>query len=214
MLILDFGSGNTCKNDEKTIKAMFDELDAAVPPVFEHHQPVVKFQLFKDEPPNIPLSDEAFDFAYEYGTGLGFQVTASVFDVDAALYLMTYDVPFIKLANRPNLGHVANIIRPFEIDVIQSVPSSAEFVLCQEATPLCCVSEYPALPHQYRDRFERGQLREGISDHTAGWGLYHLYKPRIIEKHYVLEHDDSNPDAGSFAATPEDIVQLYQEARP
>jgi sialic acid synthase SpsE len=214
MLILDFGSGNTCHNDESTIRDMFYELDKSIPPVFQFYQPVVKFQLFRNEPPNEPLTFAAFDFAYHYGRDMGFKVTASVFDMDSLMHLINYDVPFIKIANRPDLGELADVVRAYDVEVVQSVPSAAEFVLCREATPLCCVSEYPAKSETYVERFEPGQIRSGVSDHTVGWDFYRMYKPKVIEKHYVLEHSEDNPDAGPFAVTPTDVAQLYNEARP
>ena len=207
MIILDFGSGNTCRNDKRIVKKMYDELAAAT----DRRDIVVKWQLFEDEPPNVSLDDEVFDYAYYYGKSLGFDTTASVFDWEAVTFLVQYDVPFIKIANRRNLGGVADLAREFGDIVYQSVPDGKLYQLCQGAFPLCCVSEYPAQPRTYKERFSRGQLRTSISDHTVGWQLYKEYKPMIWEKHFVLEHSDYNPDGGEFALTPDDLRKMHEE---
>ena len=91
MIILDFGSGATSKNDVTTVKRMIDEL-AAVDT--GKHTIVIKWQLFTDCPPNEPLEYRVFDYAYQYAKYLGYKTTASVFDMESLCYLLSYDIPF------------------------------------------------------------------------------------------------------------------------
>ena len=91
MIILDFGSGNTCKNSRRYITQMIDEL-AAVDT--GKQEIVIKWQLFADCQPNIPLEYHVFDYAYQYAKHLGYKTTASVFDMESLCYLLSYDIPF------------------------------------------------------------------------------------------------------------------------
>ena len=84
MIILDFGSGNTCKNDKTIIKKMYDSLEGK-------KDIVVKWQLFKNAGKNIPLTEDSFDYAYRYGTHLGYKVTSSIFDLESLNFLLKYD---------------------------------------------------------------------------------------------------------------------------
>ena len=99
MRILDMGSGNTSKNDINIIKKMIDAL-AEVDP---ERKFIIKYQLFKDAPPNIPLEQGKFSFAHGYATGKGYKTTASVFDIESLNFLLQFDPCFVKIANRPDL---------------------------------------------------------------------------------------------------------------
>jgi hypothetical protein len=47
MIILDFGSGNTCRNDKGIVKDMIQSLG-------QREGIIIKWQLFQHLPPNIP----------------------------------------------------------------------------------------------------------------------------------------------------------------
>ena len=203
MIILDFGSGNTCKNNRHIIKRMIDEL-AAVDT--GKHEVVIKWQLFKDAPPNIPLQLDVFDYAYNYAKGKGYQTTASVFDMDSLQFLLTYDIPFVKLANRPDLYWLAGEV-PRKIPVYTSVHWGGVATETDKHKTLCCISKYPAEHLDYATDFTPIALSRGISDHTTDFTLYHKYKPEIYECHYKLA-DSTGPDAGLFARTPEQLREV------
>ena len=205
MIILDFGSGGTAKNDATIVKRMIDEL-AAVDT--GKHTIVIKWQLFTDCPPNIPLQLDVFDYAYNYAKVKGYQTTASVFDMDSLQFLLTYDIPFVKLANRPDLYWLAGEV-PENIPVYYSVGDRfAEQDLGEGQDELLyCVSKYPATVSDYEDTFPAGGLCYAISDHTTDFTLYHKYKPVIYECHYKL-NDSTGPDAGLFARTPEQLKDV------
>ncbi|MFA5398690.1 MAG: hypothetical protein WC346_21930, partial [Methanogenium sp.] len=60
-IVLDFGSGNTCKNSKEYIKKMYDQLKEIDT---EKHEIIAKWKLFQESGDNIPLSRQAFDYAY------------------------------------------------------------------------------------------------------------------------------------------------------
>ena len=208
MIILDMGSGNTCKNDVLYVERMIDEL-AAVDT--GKHEIVIKWQLFTECPPNEVLWLAVFDYAYEYAKKKGYQTTASVFDLDGLQFLLKYDIPFVKLANRPDLYWLAGEV-PRKIPIYISVGDmDFESDYLEKHSDywemLCCVSAYPAAMEQYEKRFSTAYLYGGISDHTTDFTLYHKYKPVIYECHYKLP-DSTGPDSGEFARTPEALREV------
>jgi sialic acid synthase SpsE len=99
-IILDFGSGNSCKNDKRIAKGMYDELKKVDT---GKHEIVCKWQLFEKAGNNIPLYPDVFEYAYDYGTSLGYPVTSSVFDKNSLDFLLDFDSCFVKIANRKEL---------------------------------------------------------------------------------------------------------------
>ena len=199
MFIAEFGSGNTCNNDIGKVKEMIDSVNG--------YDVVIKWQLFLNAPPNEPLRREVFRYAYEYATEQGLQTTASVFDIESLVFLQEFDTPFIKLANNNKCRKLASGI---DTPMIISYPAPAEMGKRKLIKPLCCVSSYPAQTIAYEKRFPEYWLKQGISDHTEGFELYHKYKPEIFEKHFCLKHDKNNPDGGVFSMTPADLGELNE----
>ena len=200
MIVLDLGSGNTCRNDLGKVKDMIDAVYDG------KRDAVIKWQLFQTAPPNEPLKRDVFRYAYEYAAELGIKTTASFFDYDSLEFLMGFDVPFFKIANRPELYPMAAGIH--DVPIWVSYASDVEMGKRALVKPLCCVSRYPAQIVEYEKHFAPRWLAEGISDHTVGLDLYHKYQPERFEKHFVLKHDKSNPDAGLFAITPKELIEL------
>jgi sialic acid synthase SpsE len=195
-IILDCGSANTCKNDKAIVSKMIREI-AAIDSA--RHNVILKWQLFQDAPPNIPLDHDVFKYAYDLAGHYAFQTTASVFDIESLRFLMTFKVPFIKIACRPDLYHLAQYST---VPVYISSASSGLHLPCE--INLACVRKYPASLESYEATFTKDELMY-ISDHTVGWGLFEKYTPKVIEKHYVHIREEGNPDAGPFAVTPEDL---------
>lgn len=188
MIILDFGSGNTCKNDLDYAMRMIDELAK----VDTKKQSIIKWQLFVVAGDNLPLKRTIFDKAFGYATSKGFQTTASVFDLDSFYFLSRYPVPFIKIANN------CDIQLPTTIKILKS------------GKDLCCISNYPATVDEYEKAFKPAALKKGISDHTTDWTLYRKYSPAVYEVHYKLD-DSTGLDAGPFARTPEQLREIFGE---
>ena len=187
------GSGNTSRNDVKIVKRMIDELHAIDT---GKHEVIIKWQLFEKAGNNIPLDHEVFIWAYEYARLHGYQTTASVFDNSSLDFLLCFDVPFVKLANRGDLHYLANYV-PRRTRVLISAGSKDKM----NYDRLCCVSNYPAKTTDYEQRFDIHDLKYGISDHTTNWKLFKKYQPTIYEVHYKL-HNSTGLDAGEFARTP------------
>lgn len=202
MVIIECGSGNTCKNDLEKVKDMID----AIADIKGESDVVIKWQLFREAEPNIPLKRDVFRHAFEYAEELGIPTTASVFSLDDLAFLMDFNPPFVKIACRPELYRLARHVtdRP----IIVSYPSSGEMGKRNLVKPLCCVRKYPARIEEYERGFDSEWLSRGISDHTVGFDLYHKYQPEIYEKHFALKHDKNNPDGGPFAATPKEFEEI------
>lgn len=199
--ILDLGSGNTCENDHKIIDRMLKEIGS----IDSQRKFILKFQLFKEAGDNVPLEPDLFDYAYRQARTMGFLVTASVFDMNELEFLlMNYEVPFVKIANRPDCYHLAGEI-PRKIPVVASVKDTREMIPdLMLATKLCCVSDYPADIDDYEKQFSPQDLRNGISDHTTTWQMFEAYSPTFYECHFCLE-DSKGPDSGMFARRPQDL---------
>ena len=202
MVILDVGSGNTCGNDLEKVKDMIDAIDD----IRGDSDVTIKWQLFLEAPPNVPLKRDVFRYAYEYAEELGIPTTASVFSLDDLAFLLGFNPPFVKLACRPDVHDIAKQVK--DRPVFVSFSSSRVMAIRKNISPMCCISKYPARLEEYERCFKPVHLSKGISDHTIGFDLYFKYEPEIYEKHFVLEHDKENPDGGPFAATPKDLEAI------
>jgi sialic acid synthase SpsE len=202
-IILDLGSGNTCGNDPAYVMKMIDSV-----PKINEPEIILKWQLFTKADGNVPLERNIFDFAYEYAEMQGFKTTASVFDKESLEFLLHYSVPFIKIANNRALDYLTGMV-PRNIPIYASWDGKNNLVCSFVNETLACVSEYPATLEDYIYNFSINDLEDAVSDHTPGTLLYRKFKPYIWEKHWVLERDYSNPDAGPFAITPKELENLF-----
>jgi len=202
-VIFDLGSGLSTHNDQYYIRSIMDSIKAADT---GKHEVVLKFQLFSDQPPNMPLDQLMFNAAYEYGAKLGYKVTASVFDAPSLKFLLNFEVPFIKIACRPELYWIIGEV-PRKLSVYCSVADLGDAVPDGVEVAMLCVPKYPADIAEYRALYDN-RLSGAISDHTAGLALFNELKPKIWEKHFVYEREPANPDAGPFALTVEDLESL------
>jgi sialic acid synthase SpsE len=212
-VILDFGSGNTHKNNWDYLKRMIDELKAVDT---GKHEIIIKHQLFLEAGKNIPLDREIFAVAYSYARSLGYQTTASVFDKGSLNFLLQYDPCFVKIANSRSLDWLIGEV-PRKVPVYVSIGGADNEKLYikpmfhtkgtihpyDQVVPLLCVSNYPSEITDYEKSFTKELLENcyGISDHTTNFGLWYRYQPQIIEWHYGLA-DSTGLDAGSFMRTP------------
>jgi len=197
------GSGNTSRNDVKIVKRMIDELHAIDT---GKHEVIIKWQLFEKAGQNIPLSHEVFEWAYDYAKLFGYQTTASVFDKPSLAYLLCFDTPFIKLANREDLYWLKGYV-PRNKRVLISWGDSESIRAFADDYGLCCVSNYPADMADYEKRFRAADLELGISDHTTNFKLFNKYQPIVYEVHYKLSNS-KGLDAGKFARTAKDLKAI------
>jgi len=212
-IILDFSSGNTCRNDKKIVKRMIDELKAVDT---GKHEVIIKFQLFEHAGQNIPLLPDVFEYAYEYAEKLGYKTTASVFNLNSLKFLLDYDVPFVKIANNRALDYLIGEV-PRRIPVYVSVGKKEDGYTLMENyqtggvrefdRAIYCISKYPAEIGDYEKNFSAINLKHGVSDHTIGIDLFKKYQPRIWEKHFRLP-DSIGLDSGPFAITPKELREI------
>lgn len=202
-IILDFGSGNTCKNDFTYVSRMINKLEAADS---KQYRITIKWQLFKKAGNNISLNRKVFDYAYALAESKGYETTASVFDFSSLEFLLSYSIPFVKLSNNRSTHFLIDYI-PKNVPIY--ISSSNEQYLknsfpkrAETMKHFFCISKYPASIEEY----EELDLYRGcnISDHTVGFELWDKYDPSIIEWHYRLE-DSTGLDAGHFAKTPNQL---------
>ena len=211
-IILDFGSGNTHKNNWDYLKRMIDELKKVDT---GKHIITIKHQLFKQAGDNIPLEPKIFELAYIHAEKLGYKTTSSVFDKESLDYLLQFNPCFVKIANRRDLDWlIGEIPRKHKIYVsvgehnpaIKYFNDNWAFPL-QGDSVLRCVSVYPARYDDYISTFTPEQLHRGISDHTTCFSLFRKFEPELIEWHYVLP-DSQGLDAGPFARTPAQLAEV------
>ena len=206
-IILDLGSGNTCRNDIGYGKRMIDEV-AAIDT--RKHKVIFKMQLFRDQPPNEHLARNVFANMYAHAKQLGYQMTASVFDTESLKFLLTFkDLPFIKIACRPELYWlIGEMPRNIPVYASMSFDTIIDFPW-NNGISLFCIPKYPA-PFEDYDKYLSESEMCAVSDHSPGLELFKKYQDTlsIWEKHLVLEHDDKNPDGGVFAVTPEELSEI------
>ena len=201
-IILDI-SPNTHKNDNVIIHRMINDLKKIDN---RKHEIIFKTQVFKEAPPNLPITPDALNFFGFCAKLAGYQWTASVFDLESLELLMKYEehLPFIKIPCRPDLYWLAGEIKrkiPIYVSLFyESIDNGWEI-----NKRLICVPIYPATKLEYEE-FSVWAF-DGVSDHTVGFELWNEYKPRIIEWHY-RELTSTGPDAGPFAKTLEDLKEI------
>jgi len=204
MIYLDFGSGETCKNDVKYAFRMIDELPKTDKGI------AIKWQLFTDIPPLTPLDREVYLRAREYAHEKGYKTGSSFFDRESLDFLLNHNADFVKMAARPHLYHLLEHIPPW-MPMVISVPTFGWYVKIRavypNATVLCCIADYPAVAAKYENAYGEA-LHYGISDHTTDWYLYNRYQPIEYECHYCLD-DSTGPDAAEFARRPEDLEVIF-----
>jgi hypothetical protein len=181
------------------------------------HNIILKWQL-EDHPMggNKPLSAKVFESAYLYANERGYEATSSIYDpkslgivLNAAVNRkegMPFGVPFIKIAcqskDNPNIYAMIGLV-PRDIPLLVSYdPRDSNSLSGWNCRFLGCIPEYPA---QFAN-YPPGLF--GYSDHVSGLELWNYYHPAIWEKHFVLERDAGNPDAGPFAITPDQLKEV------
>lgn len=216
MIILDFGSATTCRNDTAEVERMIRAL-AFVDT--NKNKVAIKWQLFKDvyyQGEKLPeLDHDVYLHAKECAGRYGYDTTASVFDKASLDFLLETDPPFIKIAARPDIYPLVSSI-PADMPIIISVASQHDydhFTWISKVSHgnvegiMCCVPDYPAVPESYVKTFNPHDLRAGISDHTEDWTLYRMYLPPLYECHFALD-DSTGLDAQDFARRPESLREI------
>ena len=207
MIVLDFGSGETCHNNKKIVKRMIEGL-AAVDT--RKKNVVIKWQLWSGAMPYAGgilkrLDPKIYQYAVDCGKEYGYETFSSVFDKESLDFLLSTDPLFVKIACRPELYSLATRIEGTRFLV--SVPPGNPHRLSLDIIKLCCISNYPAEEGAYYKGFDRSALYCGISDHTTNFNLYNRYHPAVYECHFKLP-DSIGADSGDYARTPEQLKEI------
>lgn len=203
-LILDVGSGASLP-DAATARRFVDEVAKRDG---HKHEIVFKAQLFESAPPNKPLYHTVFADLYWYAESNGYKCTASVFDESSLSFLLEFDIPFVKLACRPDLYWLAGEV-PRKVPVYASYDRREGYpdTSLLAVSWMACVREYPALPKEYGFKV----FPTAVSDHTVGWDMFREWDAKIPkqawEKHLKLP-DTTGPDAGPWSVTPTELEEI------
>ena len=173
----------------------------------------IKFQIFKNLPPNIELPYKWIEGLVKYGEGLGVEVFASVWDEDGMSKLRQAGAKSVKFAysqrNSPLIETALELFDNVYIsgDVFTEFPKRAE--------RLYCVPEYPVpyIPN-FEDLFPN--RFDGFSDHTLGNESALLAVKQgavVIEKHFTLDRKDIDCPDHRFAIKPKQLGQMVEKIR-
>lgn len=169
----------------------------------------VKFQLFKNLPPNIELPYEWFPELVQYGKDLGIEVFASAFD-DESYCLICDFCNSIKFSyserNNPKIVWTPNKRIYVSGDLMTKFYNNT--------IKLYCIPQYP-VPFiiDFEGVFPRF---DGFSDHTLGYKqtLEAVRQgAQIIEKHFTLDYADINCPDNNFALKPAELAKMVKAIR-
>lgn len=169
----------------------------------------IKFQLFKDPKPNIPLPREWWGELVEYAKDR-IIIFASVFDNEALELLRQYKSPYIKFPYPMRNQYLAmGEASKFSKVIVSCGPQDLEGHY-KGFIKLFCIPEYPVL---YKVDFDiiKQYGFNGFSDHTIGW--YQTFEAistgaEYIEKHITLDHKDINCPDNKFALKPAELTEM------
>lgn len=169
------------------------------------------YDLYKEAYTPWEWHQALFDVAKEEGL----ICFSSPFDKSAVDFLENLDVPAYKIASFeitdiPLIEYVASKGKPIiistgiaELDDIHLALDACKRMGNSDIALLKCTSSYPAPVNEanmimVKDLAERFGVVAGLSDHTMGSTVpivATVLGAKIIEKHFILNHDIGGPDA-------------------
>lgn len=172
----------------------------------------IKFQLFRNLPPNLELPREFFPELIDYAKGK-ILVFASVFDDDAVKLLYSLKISHIKKAFSMRHTHFNHIPCDYEPQWIVSTTPMESFKHSPKTIKLFCIPEYPVI---YKIDFSQIFTRfpfQGFSDHTIGFNqtlVASFLGAEYIEKHITLDHSDIDCPDNCFALKPKELYRMMK----
>ena len=171
---------------------------------------------------------ELFDVAREEGL----ICFSSPFDKSAVDFLELLNVPAYKIASFeitdiPLIEYVASKGKPIiistgiaELEDISLAIDACRRMNNDNIALLKCTSSYPAPIEEsnmimIKDLANRFNVISGLSDHTMGSTVpvvATVFGARIIEKHFILNHDIGGPDA-SFSMDETEFANMVKSVR-
>jgi len=169
---------------------------------------------------------------FEYAKNIGIKIFSTPFDETAVDFLEKLNVPAYKIASFeitdiPLIEYVASKGKPViistgiaEISDIELAIDACKRMGNNDIAILKCTSSYPAPIEEanmvmIKDLKERFGLVTGLSDHTMGSTapvVATCFGAKIIEKHFILNHNVGGPDA-SFSMDESEFTQMVQAVR-
>ncbi len=197
-IILDISSEDTLSDITRATETINSVIDMDT----HKHEVIFKVRLSQDNQLTTFIDGGIFDSLYLYAKVKGYRLTASVCDKQSLMFLLMYDIPFVRIPNRFELYELIKEV-PRKIPVyVSNIGMSSFDEYAGNIESMACISKYPATLADY-ESIPNLRAFWAISDHTPGLELYRKYQPRIWEKHYTLEHD-----VGSFSLTPSELREI------
>jgi sialic acid synthase SpsE len=202
-LILDFGSnhGNSIER-VKEIITLCKEVNAEL-----------KFQIFKNKPPNIALDMKIWDEAVRICEGEGVKMFASVWDIYGINILAESGCQTVKFAYSMNDAAMLIEYAQQTVNLETIVSTDIMGPTYQGCKHLYCIPLYPV---QYEILFDGLFPRfDGFSDHSIGisQSMYAVMQDAaIIEKHVTTEANDVDCPDAKFAIKPSQVRKLRSVA--
>lgn len=193
----------------------------------------IKFQLFKDIPPNIPLDYDWIPDLKIFADKIGIELFVSVWDMEGIEILQACKIKSIKFAfsdfrrkkelidyvlEKPILLENPNVRQIKKTDKYQfekifiSGDIFTNFPVDTKIIKLFCIPEYPV---NYLINFSQELFKrfDGFSDHTMG--INQTKKAiscgaKYIEKHFTIEKPDIDCPDYRFAIKPKELKELTE----
>lgn len=169
---------------------------------------------------------------FEKAREVGVTIFSTPFDFTAVDLLESLDAPAYKIASfelvdLPLIRRVAATGKPMIMstgmatrDEISEAVAAARTAGCSELALLHCISSYPTPPERANlrtlsDLRERFGVVSGLSDHTLATTVAVTavsLGASLIEKHFMLDHEESGPDS-AFSLTADELRVLCDACR-
>lgn len=167
---------------------------------------------------------------FELAASLGMICFSTPFDESSVDFLISLDVPALKIASFENthlplIRRAASTGKPLILSTgmatlaeLSEAVDTARTAGCKDIILLKCTSTYPATPHN-SNILTIPHLREtfncevGLSDHTLGTGVpiaSVAVGATIIEKHFTIRRSEGGVDS-AFSIEPDELKQLVVE---
>jgi len=167
---------------------------------------------------------------FGYARKIGITVFSTPFDESAVDLLEDLNTPAYKIASfelidLPLISYVAQTGKPIIMSTgmaseqeIEEAVNTAFEAGCTDIVLLHCISSYPAPMnqanlHQIQEISRRFNVVTGLSDHTLGTAASVAavaLGASVIEKHFILDRNDSGPDS-AFSIEPQELARLCDD---
>lgn len=168
----------------------------------------IKFQLFKNMPPNIELPRKWWSELKAHAERR-IILYASVFDMEAIELLRKYHTVYTKFAYSQRKWFEG--IQKSRCPIVSCSPEEIFIYkngFFKPTFALFCIPEYPVLYQIDFDQIFKRYSFDGFSDHTLGYSqTLRAIKAgaRMIEKHITLDHSDITCPDHYFALRPKEL---------